>query len=64
VQVTGLCASTNNQASTVFQVFLDAIEQYGIPSKVRGDRGGENVRVAVWMIMHHGTGRAAFMWGS
>jgi hypothetical protein len=43
---------------------MDAIERYGVPSRVRGDRGGENIQVAVWMIMHQGPGRASFMWGS
>ncbi|KAJ7096209.1 hypothetical protein C8R44DRAFT_835293 [Mycena epipterygia] len=31
---------------------------------MRGDRGGENVEVSVWMIMHRGPNRASFMWGS
>lgn len=48
----------------MFEVFIQAIEAYGIPLKVRGDRGGENVKVAVWMIMHQGTNRGSFMWGS
>jgi hypothetical protein len=31
---------------------------------MRGDRGGENTGVSVWMIMHRGPNRASFMWGS
>ncbi|KAJ7759836.1 hypothetical protein B0H14DRAFT_3096449 [Mycena olivaceomarginata] len=31
---------------------------------MRGDRGGENIEVAVWMIKHRGAKRASFMWGS
>ncbi|KAI0734720.1 hypothetical protein BC629DRAFT_1585879 [Irpex lacteus] len=31
---------------------------------MRGDRGGENVGVSTWMIMHRGANRASFMWGS
>ena len=58
-----LKASTNNRASTVLEVFLDAVEQYGAPSRVRGDRGGENMLVAIWMIKHRGPNRASFMWG-
>lgn len=58
-----LRASSNNLASTVLQVFLDAIKEWGVPSRVRGDRGGENVEVAVWMIKHRGKDRASFMWG-
>jgi hypothetical protein len=64
LQVTGLRASTNNKVSTVLEVFLDAVQAYGTPSRVRGDRGGENTKVSVWMILHRGPGRASFMWGS
>jgi hypothetical protein len=60
----GLRASTNNRASTVLELFLDSIGEFGCPSRVRGDRGGENTDVAVWMIMHKGPGRGSFMWGS
>ncbi|KAF7363701.1 hypothetical protein MSAN_01027800 [Mycena sanguinolenta] len=62
--VTGLRASNNNRAATVLEVFMDAIQRYGTPSRVRGDRGGENTKVAIWMVMHRGPGRASFMWGS
>jgi hypothetical protein len=63
-QVTGLKANTNNRAATVLEVFMQAIEEYGTPSRMRGDRGGENTAVSVWMIMHQGPNRASFMWGS
>ena len=43
---------------------MDAIEKHGLPSRVRGDRGGENKDVAVLMIMARGMHRASFMWGS
>ncbi|KAL1948877.1 hypothetical protein VTO73DRAFT_10683 [Trametes versicolor] len=59
-----LRASTNNLADTVLDVFLEAVKTYGAPSRVRGDRGGENVEVAIWMIKHRGPNRASFMWGS
>ena len=58
-----LRASTNNRASTVLDLFLEAVHTYGAPSRVRGDRGGENMEVAVWMIQHRGPNRASFMWG-
>lgn len=63
-QITGLRASTDNKASTVLALFLDAVTKYGTPSRCRGDRGGENVEVCVWMIMRRGANRASFMWGS
>ncbi|KAK6966454.1 hypothetical protein R3P38DRAFT_3337925 [Favolaschia claudopus] len=31
---------------------------------VRGDRGGENVKVSLWMILHRAPNRTSFMWGS
>ncbi|KAF8218027.1 hypothetical protein K438DRAFT_1796187 [Mycena galopus ATCC 62051] len=31
---------------------------------IQNDRGGENTKVAIWMVMHRGPGRASFMWGS
>ncbi|KAJ7435447.1 hypothetical protein FB451DRAFT_1153778 [Mycena latifolia] len=43
---------------------MTAIQEYGTPSRMRGDRGGENTKVAIWMVMHRGPGRASFMWGS
>ena len=58
-----LRASTNNRASSVLNLFLEAVETYGAPSRVRGDRGGENMEVAVWVIQHRGPNRASFMWG-
>jgi len=48
----------------VLDLFLDAVAEYGVPSRVRGDRGGENIEVSVWVIMHRGANRASFMWGS
>jgi hypothetical protein len=64
IQITGLKASSNNKASTVLSLFLTSIEAYGVPSRMRGDRGGENVEVSVWMVKHCGLRRASFMWGS
>ncbi len=64
MQVTGLRASDNNRASTVLSLFADAIRQFGVPSRVRGDRGGENIEVAVCMIRRRGRNRASVIWGS
>lgn len=45
-------------------MFLEAVLEYGIPSRVRGDCGGENRNVSILMIIIRGLRRASFMWGS
>lgn len=47
-----LKASSNNRASTVLKSFLDAVEEFGLPSRVRSDKGGENVDIAKYMLDH------------
>ena len=44
-----LKCSTNNHSVTVGDLFCNAIERYGIPSRVRTDHGGENV--LIWQMM-------------
>ena len=51
-------------AETVLNMFIDAILEHGVPSRVRGDRGGENRDVSILMILLRGLNRASFMWGS
>ena len=62
--MTGRCANTNNKASTVLEMFLDAILVYGIPSRVHGDCGGENQDIAIFMILLRGSDCGSFLWGS
>ena len=58
-----LHCTNNNLASTVLQLFEAAVSTYGVPSRVRGDRGGENVDVVDFMIYHRGEGRGSFLCG-
>ena len=47
-----LQASTNNRASTVLPYFIKATQQFGMPSRVRCDKGGENSLVSYFMLCH------------
>ena len=44
--------STDNRAQTVFQLFQGAVYMYGLPSRVRCDRGVENYDVGYYMLSH------------
>ena len=56
------CCS-NNRAETVLQLFTEAVSTYGLPSRVRGDRGGENVQVVDFMISQRGINRGSYISG-
>ncbi len=41
--------SENNKSQTVLQYFLEGINEFGLPSQVRTNYGGENILVKQYM---------------
>ena len=56
--------STNNRSLTVYRLFMQATKEYGVPSRVRSDKGGENILVCQFMITVRGLGRGSHIAGS
>ncbi len=60
-----LRCSGNNRANTVLDAFLAGVYTYGLPSRVRCDKGGENTAVSEYMLLHpmRGPGRGTIIVG-
>jgi hypothetical protein len=59
--ITAAKASNNNLSATVLDMYTEAIQRYGRPSRVRGDYGVENVGVAA--NQESVRGRGTYIWG-
>ena len=46
-----LVCCDNNLSTTVMKIFHDSLAVHGIPKHVRCDLGGENVKVAEYMLL-------------
>lgn len=53
----------NNKADTLLHCFLSGVDKYGIPERVRTDKGMENVAIADFMLAQKGTGRGSIIAG-
>ena len=61
--ITFLRPANNNQAQTSLAFFIDAISDYGLPSRTRTDLGGEYVSIRRYMEDTAGRGRGSSMTG-
>ncbi|XP_078793646.1 uncharacterized protein LOC101156956 isoform X1 [Oryzias latipes] len=58
-----LSAATNNRTATVLEAFIGAVNKFGLPSRVRSDKGGENIGVAHFMVDRRGINRNSHITG-
>lgn len=61
--VVHLNISADNRAATAFQPFLNACNEFGIPSRVGADHGLENLDIAAFMLSNRGPNRASIIIG-
>lgn len=53
----------NNKAQTASEFFQEGVQSFGMPSRVRGDQGMENLKIAEYMLRNRGLGRGSFISG-
>ena len=58
-----LSCSNNNKAQTVLKLFKDGVNEYGLPQRVRSDKGLENIDVCTYMLEKRGSGSKCFITG-
>ena len=51
--------SNNNRADTLYSLFLNAIQHYSLPSRLRCDQERENTLVAAHMLENRGVNRSS-----
>ena len=56
------CCS-NNKAATALQCFMDGVDVFGTPLRVRADKGVENWDIARFMVGTRGPGQGSFIAG-
>ena len=58
-----LVCTNNNKPDTLLNCFLAAVNEYDLPSRVRTDKGLENVQIADYMIEKRRTDRGSIITG-
>jgi hypothetical protein len=53
----------NNLSTTVLEIFKESVSVYGLPKRIRCDLGGENVKVAEFMLLKRGVNNKAVITG-
>lgn len=61
--ITFLRCLDNNRAPTLLECFKQSIVRYGLPTRVRSDKGMENTLIADYMIQQRGIGRRSMITG-
>ena len=61
--VTFIECTNNNRAETVFECFMKGVNFYGLPLRVRTDKGLENIRIAEYMLAKRGENRGSILAG-
>lgn len=59
-----LRCSNNNKAETLVNYFTTGVEKFGLPSRVRSDKGLENIAIANYMLAMRGPNRGSMITGA
>ncbi|KAK3591318.1 hypothetical protein CHS0354_028426 [Potamilus streckersoni] len=61
--ITFLECTDNNKAETLLNCFLRAVQEFGLPLRVKSDKGMENTKIADYMISARGPNRGSMITG-
>ena len=61
--VTSLVCASDNRAETALTAFLSGVKVFGLPARLQGDCGNENVAISEYMQRQQGyVGRYLYIW--